>query len=46
MTGSRSRSWIFVIVTSSPIDGIHFEADGHRSIGAAVAVALREMLSL
>ena len=24
-------------VTSSPIDGIHFEADGHRSIGTAVA---------
>jgi len=33
-------------VTSSPIDGIHFEADGHRSIGEAVAVELRKMLSL
>ena len=33
-------------VTSSPIDGIHFEADGHRSIGNAVAATLREMLSL
>ena len=33
-------------VTSSPIDGIHFEADGHRSIGNAVAAMLREMLSL
>jgi lysophospholipase L1-like esterase len=33
-------------VTSSPIDGIHFEADGHRSIGTAVAAKLREMLSL
>ena len=32
-------------VTSSPIDGIHFEADGHRSIGVAVAATLREMLS-
>ena len=32
-------------VTSSPIDGIHFEADGHRSIGTAVAATLREMLS-
>jgi len=32
-------------VTSSPVDGIHFEADGHRSIGEAVAVALRAMLS-
>jgi len=33
-------------VTSSAIDGIHFEADGHRSIGNAVAATLREMLSL
>src|SRR4029079_2132057 len=33
-------------VTSSPIDGIHFEADGHRSIGEGVAVELRKMLSL
>ena len=33
-------------VTSSPIDGIHFEADGHRAIGTAVAARLREMLSL
>ncbi len=33
-------------VTSSPIDGIHFEADGHRSIGNAVAATLSEMLSL
>ena len=33
-------------VTSSPIDGIHFEADGHRSIGNAVAATLRKMLSL
>ena len=32
-------------VTSSAIDGIHFEADGHRSIGNAVAATLREMLS-
>ena len=33
-------------VTSSPIDGIHFEAEGHRAIGTAVATRLREMLSL
>ena len=33
-------------VTSSPIDGIHFEADGHRAIGTGVAARLREMLSL
>jgi len=33
-------------VASSPIDGIHFEADGHRAIGSAVAARLREMLSL
>lgn len=32
-------------VTSSPIDGIHFEADGHRAIGTAVATRLRETLS-
>jgi lysophospholipase L1-like esterase len=32
-------------VTSSPIDGIHFEADGHRAIGTAVAAKLRELLS-
>jgi lysophospholipase L1-like esterase len=33
-------------ITSSPIDGIHFEADGHRSIGTAVAAKLRELLSV
>jgi lysophospholipase L1-like esterase len=33
-------------VASSPIDGIHLEADGHRSIGTAVAARLREMLNL
>jgi lysophospholipase L1-like esterase len=33
-------------VTSSSLDGIHFEADGHRAIGTAVAARLREMLSL
>jgi hypothetical protein len=33
-------------VTSSAIDGIHFETEGHRSIGIAVAAMLREMLSL
>jgi lysophospholipase L1-like esterase len=30
--------------TSSPADGIHFEADGHRAIGLAVAGRLRELL--
>jgi lysophospholipase L1-like esterase len=33
-------------VTSSPLDGIHFEADGHRAIGLAVAARLRELLGL
>jgi lysophospholipase L1-like esterase len=33
-------------VTSSPLDGIHFEADGHRAIGVAVAGRLRELLGL
>jgi lysophospholipase L1-like esterase len=31
-------------VSSSPVDGIHFEADGHRAIGLAVAGRLRELL--
>lgn len=31
-------------VRSSPVDGIHFEADGHRAIGLAVAARLRELL--
>ncbi len=31
---------------SSPVDGIHFEADGHRAIGVAVAGRLRELLGL
>ena len=33
-------------VASSPVDGIHFEADGHRAIGLAVATRLRELLDL
>ncbi len=33
-------------VTSSPVDGIHFEPDGHRAIGRAVATGLRELLAL
>lgn len=33
-------------VASSPADGIHFEADGHRAIGVAVAARLRELLDL
>lgn len=32
-------------VASSPIDGIHFEAEDHRAIGDAVAARLREILS-
>jgi lysophospholipase L1-like esterase len=33
-------------LSSSPLDGIHFEADGHRAIGLAVAGRLRELLGL
>jgi lysophospholipase L1-like esterase len=33
-------------VTSSTIDGIHFEATDHRAIGLAVAVRIHEMLGL
>jgi lysophospholipase L1-like esterase len=33
-------------VSSSPVDGIHFEADGHRAIGLAVAARLRGLLAL
>jgi len=33
-------------VTSSPIDGIHLEADGHRAIGRTVAATVRELLAL
>jgi lysophospholipase L1-like esterase len=33
-------------VSSSPVDGIHFEADGHRAIGLAVAGRMRELLEL
>jgi lysophospholipase L1-like esterase len=32
--------------TSSPIDGIHFEAADHASIGRAVAAAARDLLDL
>lgn len=31
-------------VASSPVDGIHFEAEGHRAIGVAVAERLRSTL--
>jgi lysophospholipase L1-like esterase len=31
-------------VSSSPLDGIHFEGEGHRAIGLAVAGRLRELL--
>ena len=31
-------------VASSPHDGIHFEADGHRAIGMAVAARLRDLI--
>jgi lysophospholipase L1-like esterase len=33
-------------VTSSPVDGIHFEAEGHHAIGVAVATAVRGLLQL
>lgn len=33
-------------VTSSPIDGIHFEAADHHAIGLAVAERLRELLGI
>ena len=33
-------------VSSSPIDGIHFEADDHRAIGLAVAAALRGLIDI
>jgi lysophospholipase L1-like esterase len=33
-------------VSSSPLDGIHFEADGHRAIGVAIAERLRGLLGL
>ena len=32
------------IVTSSDLDGIHFEAEEHGKLGRAVAVAIRELL--
>jgi len=31
---------------SSPIDGIHFEADAHEAIGLGVAAAVRDLLDL
>ena len=34
------------LVTSSPVDGIHFEAADHRAIGVAVAGRMRELLRL
>jgi lysophospholipase L1-like esterase len=34
------------LIASSPLDGIHFEAEDHRAIGEAVAVRLRELLDL
>ena len=33
-------------ITSSPVDGIHFEVEDHRSIGLAVAAAVRGLLDL
>lgn len=33
-------------VSSSPLDGIHFDADDHRAIGLEVAGRLRQILSL
>ncbi len=33
-------------ITSSPVDGIHFEAKDHRAIGLAVAARMRELLGI
>jgi lysophospholipase L1-like esterase len=32
------------LITSSPLDGIHFEADQHQRLGVAVAARVREVL--
>lgn len=32
------------LITSSPLDGIHFEADQHQRLGLAVAARVREVL--
>ena len=34
------------LIASSPVDGIHFETDAHRTIGVAVADRLRDLLDL
>ena len=33
-------------VTSSPVDGVHFEAEDHRVMGEAIAAALRDLMEL
>jgi lysophospholipase L1-like esterase len=33
------------IIASSPIDGVHFEADDHRTLGRAVAARAKEILA-
>ncbi len=32
------------VITSSPLDGVHFDAAEHGKLGHAVAAALRKML--
>ena len=32
------------VIVSSPLDGIHLEADQHRKLGLAVAARVREIL--
>ena len=31
------------LIGSSPVDGIHFEADEHRKLGLAVALRIKEL---
>ena len=33
-------------VTSSPVDGVHFEVEDHRVMGEAIAAALRDLMEL
>jgi lysophospholipase L1-like esterase len=32
------------VIESSPVDAIHFEADAHRKLGAAIAAKVREIV--
>jgi hypothetical protein len=33
------------VITSSPVDGIHFDAESHAVLGAAIAGRVREILA-